>query len=458
MQTFDMILIGTGAGPTVAFAASAKGMKVAVVEEGPFGGVCVNRGCIPSKMLIRSADVADTVRRAHEWGIAAEIRGIDWQTIVSSVSETIDGWSADGERASQNDPNQTVFKGHARFVGEKTLEVNGEQIRADTVVIAAGGRPFVPPVPGLEGTPYLTSDNALRLMSQPRRLVVIGGGSVAAELAHFFGGLGTDVTIVERGPMLLGGIDADVAKTFTEVYKRGFDVRLDTNLMRVDYANGVFSLELEHDGATTKLDCDSLLVATGRVPNTDTLNVAATGVELNEGGFIRTDEYLETSVRGIWALGDITGNYMLRHNSNLEASYVAHNVLNYAAKQPADHHGMPFAVFASPQVGGVGLTEGEARKGGRKVRVGRGEYSDVTYGISLHDRDGFIKVIADAETREVLGCHIIGTDASILTQEVANVVRQRQTTDSITQAIYIHPALPEVVQKAFLRCEAADPS
>ncbi len=326
------------------------------------------------------------------------------------------------------------------------------------MIIAAGGRPFVPPIPGLEGTPYLTSDNALRLMSQPRRLVVLGGGAIAAELAHFFGGLGTEVTIVERGPTLLSGVEADVARAFTEVYKRAFDVRLSTNLTRVDYTNGVFSLTLERDGATSDLSCDALLIATGRVPNTDTLNVAATGVELDERGFIKTDEYLETGVKGIWALGDIAGNYMLRHNSNLEAAYVAHNVLNYADKQPADHHGMPFAVFASPQVGSVGMTEAEARKTGRKLRVGRAEYSDVTYGISLHDNDGFVKVIADAETREILGCHILGADASILVQEVANLVRMRQKTDAITQAIYIHPALPEVVQKAFLRCEAADPS
>ena len=163
-------------------------------------------------------------------------------------------------------------------------------------------------------------------------------------------------------------------------------------------------------------------------------------------------------MKGTWALGDIAGNYMLRHNSNLEASYVAHNVLNYENRQPADHHGMPFAVFALPQVGSVGMTEEEARKTGRKLRVGRAEYSDVTYGISLHDDDGFVKVIAGAETREILGCHILGSDASMLVQGIATLMRLHQKTDAVTQAIYIHPALSEVVQKAFIRCEAAEPS
>jgi dihydrolipoamide dehydrogenase len=253
-------------------------------------------------------------------------------------------------------------------------------------------------------------------------------------------------------------MDADVATGFTQAYQRSFDVRLNATLERVAYSDGVFSLDVVQDGGTRTLECDALLVATGRVPNTDTLNVAATGVQLNERGFIKTDEFLETGVRGIWALGDIVGNFTLRHNSDLEAWYVAHNALNYADRRPVDHSGMPFAVFGSPQVGGVGLTETRARDGGRKIKVGRARYNDVTYGIALKDDDGFVKVIADEATREILGCHILGADASILIQEAANAIRLHQQTDAITQSIYIHPALPEVVQKAFINCEAADPA
>ncbi|MEX0791253.1 MAG: FAD-dependent oxidoreductase, partial [Actinomycetota bacterium] len=270
-----------------------------------------------------------------------------------------------------------------------------------------------------------------------------------AELAHFFGALGTQVTIVYRGSQLLRREDNDVSARFTEVYRRRFDTILNTTIVRVRREGDEIVVETASDGAKRSISADALLLAVGRDPNTDTLDVAKTGATVDDRGFVKTDEYLETSVPGIWALGDIVGRYLLKHSANLEAAYVAHNIFNPDSKVAVDYHAMPQAVFASPQVGSVGLTEREAGERGVPYAVGRYDYYDTAYGSSIEDRDGFAKVLVQRDTGEILGGHIIGSEASILIQEIANAMRLRLSAEAITQAIYVHPALPEVVQRAF---------
>ena len=448
-KRFDLIVIGSGSGLEVSSEAESRGLKVAVVEKGAFGGTCLNRGCIPSKMLIHCADVLETIQKAEIFGIKARVEAVDWQFIIRRAFDEVDADAKAIEEGNRQSPNIEVYKDQAHFLGPKTLEVSGEEITADTVVIAAGTRPSVPEVPGLRDVPYLTSDEALRLPEQPRRLVILGGGFIAAEMAHFFGSLGTKVTIVHRGPLLLRSEDEDVARRFTEVYSRKFDLLLDAHASRV-YRNGSeVAMDVTRNGRTETIAADSLLVATGRVPNTDVLQVKRTGVEVDERGFVKTDEYLETSVPGIWALGDIVGKYLLKHSANLEAAYVANNVFSPDNRVAVDYQAMPHAVFASPQVASVGLTEQEAAARKIPYLTTSYDYNNTAYGSSIEDRDGFVKVLAQRETREILGCHIIGTDASILVQEVVNAMRMRLTTEAITQSIYVHPALPEVVQRAF---------
>ena len=449
MRNFDIIVIGSGSGLEVSSEAADRGLSVAVVESGPFGGTCLNRGCIPSKMLIHCADVMETIRGAHRFGIEARVEGLDWKFIMGRVYDEIDGEALGVEEGNRQAPNISVYKGVGRFVGEKIMEVDGERIGAETVVISAGTRPTVPEIPGLNEVPYLTSDEALRLPEQPCRLAIVGGGYITAELTHFFGALGTEVTIIHRGPSLLRAEDEDVARRFTEVYQRKFDLLLSARVCRAHREGSQVALEVSVDGQTQTVIADALLMATGRVPNTDLLEVANTGVEVDGRGFIVTDEYLETGVPGIWALGDIVGKYLLKHSANLEAAHVANNVFNPGGKVAVDYHAMPHAIFASPQVAGVGLTEQEARSGGIAYAAASYDYQHTAYGASIEDRDGFVKVLAHRETGEVLGCHIIGSEASILIQEVCNAMRYRMGVDAITQSIYVHPALPEVVQRAF---------
>ena len=454
MRKFDLIVIGSGSGLEVSADVSDAGRSVAVIEEGPFGGTCLNRGCIPSKMLIHCADVMQTVQNAAAFGIHAKVERIDWRFIVQRAFEEVDADAAMIERGNRQSENIEVFKGRGRFTGPKTIAVTGpgldeEELTADTILIAAGTRPWVPDIPGLDRTPYITSDEALRLPEQPRRLTIIGGGYIAAELAHFFGALGTEVTIIHRRGLMLREEDEDVSRRFTEVYQRRFTMMLDSQAAGVSSKNGEIIVEVTTPDGSKSVTSDTLLMATGRVPNTDSLEVAKTGVELNQRGYIKTDEHLQTNVPGIWALGDIVGRYLLKHNANLEAAYASNNILDPENQAAVDYHAMPHAVFASPQVASVGLTQQEAEGRGAAYVAATYAYSDTAYGASIEDKDGFVKVLADPETGEILGCHIIGTDAATLIQEVANAMRLRLGVDAITQSIYMHPALPEVLQRAF---------
>ena len=453
MEKFDLIVIGSGSGLEISAEASDRGMSVAIVEEGPFGGTCLNRGCIPSKMLIHCADVVETVKNAHLFGIEAHLGKIDWDFIIKRTYEEIDQDAQAIEEGNRNSSNITVFKGSGRFVADKTLEVNGQQITAETILIAAGTRPWVPSIPGLDKVPYITSDQALRLPQQPKRMAIVGGGYIAAELAHFFGTLGTEVNLIHRRSTMLREEDEEIAKRFTEVYQRRFNLLLNAQVSEVSSKDGGISLKVsvDNDGEkhSVEVAVDILLMATGRAPNTDLLEVANTGVEVDSRGYIKTDKFLETNVPGIWALGDIVGKYLLKHSANLEASYAANNIFHSSHKEPVDYRAMPHAIFSSPQVASVGLTEDLATRMDIEYVTSTYNYSDTAYGSSIGDLDGFVKVLAHPETREILGCHIIGAEASILIQEAANAMRLGLPTDAITQSIYVHPALPEVVQRAF---------
>lgn len=453
-ETFDLIVIGMGSGAEVSAAGASAGWRTAVVESGPFGGTCLNQGCIPSKMLVHVADVASTVRRAKLFGVEARIEAIDWDFIVERVFSEIDADAASIEEANRRAEAIEVVKGEARFVGPRLLEVDGRRVTADTIVIAAGSRPDVPAIDGLDDQSVRTSDDVMRLERQPGRLLILGGGYVAAELGHVFESLGTDVTIVNRGPRLLTDEDDDISSRFTQAYARRFELKLSAEVTGVSRRGSEVVVRLVRDGQPEEVVADELLIATGRIPNADLLGAEQCGIELDESGFVRTDEYLRTNVPGGWALGDIVGTYMRKHSANLEAAHVAYNILHPDDLQAVDYHAMPHAIFGSPQVGSVGLLAREARERGVRHVVGSYEYDQTAWGSSIEEHDGFVKVLADPDSGEILGCHILGADAATLIQGVANLVRSRLTVDVMRRAIFVHPALPEVVQAAFAKLPA----
>lgn len=448
MKKFDVLVVGSGAGLEVASFAAEKGMSVALVEEGPLGGTCLNRGCIPSKMLIHSADVAETIKSSEKFGIKSRIETIDFASIVKRVSEAVDTDSSGIEKAIRENGNPTLYKTRGKFIGPKQMQVGNEQIEADKVFIVGGTRPSIPPLPGLGSTPYLDSTKALRLEKQPEHLIVIGGGYIAAELVHFFGALGTKVTILVRGNLMLSNEDEEIAQWFTKEFSKKHEILFNAQANTVSYRNEKFDIELK-DGK--KIEIDQLLVVTGRVPNTDILDVKATRVETDDKGYIKVNEYLETNVNDVYAFGDIVGILPFRHTANDQVGYAIRNAFT-GKKVPFDYFAIGHAVFSSPQVGGVGKTEQELKKEGVKYKVGRAELKDTGMGGALQE-NGLAKVLTDEGGEKVLGVHIVGPQASILIHEAIIAMKANGTVRTITDSVYIHPALPEWLQRAFFAIE-----
>ncbi|MUW13664.1 dihydrolipoyl dehydrogenase [Halorubrum sp. CBA1125] len=465
MDEVDFLVIGSGSGLDVANVAANQGLSVAVVEKGPLGGTCLNRGCIPSKMLLYHADVLETIERAGEFHIDADVADVDFSAIVREVNEEVRADSASIREGLRSSPRHDLYEGEGRFVDERTVEIvsgedEGSRVQAETVLIAAGTRPVIPDIDGIEGVNYLTSTEALRFETPPDHLVIVGGGYIAAELGHFFGTFGSDVTIVGRRPNLLPEADEEVADAFTDRYAERFTVHTGHAATAVSEADGTVTVEAhpyeygegDDEGGVVDEDSvtvtgDELLVAAGRTPNTDRLDLDSAGVETDARGFVETDEYLRTTADGVWALGDVVGEYLLKHSANHEAQAVARNLFGDEL-QAVDYTAMPFAVFASPEVAGVGAREEDLREADREYATRTYRYDETARGDAMK-ADGFLKAIIDLDG-EILGCHIIGPEASNLLQEVVVAMNAGSgTVQDIRESVHIHPALSEVVQRGF---------
>lgn len=451
---FDLAIIGSGSGNTILDKQFA-GMKVALLEDGVFGGTCLNVGCIPTKMFVYAAEVARTIRNSAKYGIDAHIDQVRWDDIVNRVFGRIDPISANGERYRRDGtPGTTLFSGHATFVGPRTLKTGtGEVITADQVVIAAGSRPNIPDVVASSGVTFHTSNDIMRLPAPPERLVILGAGFIAAEFAHVFSAFGSEVTIIGRGETLVRHLDHDISERFTELAKKKWDVRLGVTVTAVTGSGAAISVELSDGSVVTG---DTLLVATGRTPNGDRLGVETAGVELDEQGRVVVDEYQRTTAEGVFALGDVTSPYQLKHVANHEARVVQHNLLHRAwdstdELERADHRFVPAAIFTDPQIADIGLTEKAAREAGYDIAVKVQRYADVAYGWAMEDDEGLCKIIVEKGSNRILGAHIIGAQAPTVIQPLIQAMQFGLDAETMARGQYwIHPALPEVVENALL--------
>jgi len=446
---YDLVIVGAGSG-NMLVTDEVAGLRIAIVDGGRFGGTCLNRGCIPSKMLVHTADLAQYVRHVGRYGVRAEWTGADWPAIRDRVFGRIDPLherAIEYRRANGVD----VYLEHARFVGPKVLRVGGDELRSERFVLAAGSRPVVPAIPGLDGVDYVTSDEVMRLDTLPRSMAVVGGGFIAAEMSHVFGALGTDVSILERGPYLLAHHDHDVRDRFTDAYAGRFDLHLATTVDTVVATPGGVRLQLTDASGPGSLDAETLLVATGRTPNSDLLDVGATGVDVDGHGHVRTDDTYQTNVPGIWAIGDMANHFQLKHMANAEARLVGHNLTHPDRPRHASFPVVPSAVFADPQVASFGPTEEELQSRGQAYVAATQPYGHVAYGWALEDATSFVKVLADPTTRLLLGAHLLGPQASTLIQPLLQAMCLGNTVDQVaTGVLYIHPALTEVVEQALL--------
>jgi len=452
MQEFDIIIIGSGSGLNVASEAAEMGLSVAVIDPTPMGGTCLNRGCIPSKFLIHRADVAETIRRSSEFGITSKIQKINFPKITSLAYNEITRDALNIEKGISQTKNMTLFKEWCKFSGERTLKVGNKQIRGKKIIIAAGTRPMIPKINGIHKVSHYTSDDVMFIKKLPKSMIILGGSFIATELAHFFGSMGTKITIVQRSK-LLNREDGEIADVFTKIISKKYNVLLGYETDSVSQKGKVISLTIKNKkGSTKKLRADALLVATGRIPNTDLLDVKKGGIETDERGFVKVDDYLETCAENVWALGDIVGKYLLKHSANLESQYVINNALGNEKKK-VDYWPMPHAVFSSPQIASVGYTEEELKDMGKKYAVGKYEYEHTGMGLALNEKDGFVKILADKNSHQILGCHIIGPEASSIIHEVIVAMRLNATVEQLVRAVHIHPALSEVVQRAAANVE-----
>ena len=452
-ENYDLIIVGTGSGNSV-ISSEMDGWRIAIIERWTFGGTCLNRGCIPSKMLVYAADVAESAANDNDpkYGVTTRFESADWPAIVHRVFGRIDPIVEGGREYRYNLPNVTVYEGDAHFVGERTLQVNATTITGDRIVIATGARPFIPAIHGIDEVPFHTSDTILRVAHQPKHLVVLGGGFIAAELSHVFRSLGSRVTVINRGHRLLGAEDHDISHAFTESVADRFELVLGARVDRVFMTAQGVGLRVTTAAGEQVVEGDTLLVAAGRMANGDQIDAHLAGIEIGPMSEVVVDAYGRTSAPGIWALGDVNGRHQLKHMANGEANVVRHNLLHPDDLQPLDPRPAPHAVFASPQVGAVGLTEAQADASGRTFTMISHAYSGTAYGWALEDTSGFCKLLGDPATRTLIGAHVIGYQASLLVQLLVQGMHLGNTVDELaTGQVWIHPALSEVVEQALLK-------
>ncbi|OBH60714.1 mycothione reductase [Mycobacterium sp. E2479] len=456
MDHFDIAIIGTGSGNTILDERYAD-KRIAICEQGVFGGTCINVGCIPTKMFAYAADVAQSARDSPRFGVDARVDGVRWSEIVSRVFGRIDPLVMSGEQYRRCSPNVKMFTSHTRFAptmdnGRHKLRTDdGDEFSADQVVIAAGARATVPDAIARSGLQYHTSNTIMRVANLPEHLVIVGGGFIATEFAHIFSELGSRVTLVIRGGTLLSQCDDALCARFTDIAGKNWSIRSRRNVVGGTQDDFGMTLDLD-DGS--RLQADALLVSTGRIPNGDLLNAEVAGVKVIDGR-VMVDEYQRTTARGIYALGDVSSRYQLKHVANHEARVVKHNLLadwdDTATLMRADHRHVPSAVFTDPQIAMVGLTEKAARAGGYNVRSKVQDYADVAYGWALEDTIGFAKIVVDDDTGQILGAHIMGHQAALLIQPLIQGMRFGLTAQDMARGQYwIHPSLSELIENALL--------
>ena len=451
MEKFDVLVIGSGSGMDIASAAVASHLKTAIVEKGPMGGTCLNRGCVPSKMLIYPADVVQILSDSQQIGVNATLRSVDFRKIMERMHRLVSEDSGSQAASVKVTPGLTWFAEQGEFISDYTMQIGKHVIQATRIFIVSGARPRIPNFKGLEKVDYLTSDSVLELENPPKSIIIVGGGYIGTEFAHFFSGIGVNSTIIQRPQRLIPDEEPEVSDLLkTELEQRiqiltGFEV---TEVKQEGISKIIIAKNLL-DGSPREFSAEALMIAAGRIPNSDILKPEKTGVELDDRGFVKANEFLETSKKNIWAFGDAIGREMFKHVANFEAGVAWHNAI-HDHKTIMDYSSAPHAIFTYPQVASVGLKEIEAKQKGFQILVGKALYANTAMGAAMGKPEGFVKVIVERETGKILGGHIIGPEASNLIQEITNAMNTETGSYApILQAMHIHPALCEVVQSAF---------
>jgi mycothione reductase len=451
MKKYDLVVVGSGAGAILAEEGMAHGLKVALVDRGPLGGTCLNLGCIPSKMILYPADRIMEIREAEKLGVRAEIMGIDFPAIMERMQKSVRKDRESMRKEIERLPNLDYYDREAHFTEPYTLDVQGQKIRGDKIIIASGARPFIPSIRGVEHIDYLTNESVLELRVKPESVIIIGGGYIAAEYGHFFAAMGTKVLILQRGDRLLKNEEPEISEHLMQEMGKRMEIHTGVEAIEASSKDGTCVIKARdvRRGEIGEFAAERVLVAAGRRSNADILRVEDTGVDTDRQGYVIVDDFLRTTKPNIWALGDIIGKKMFRHAANHEADIVFQNAI-HGQNQEMDFRMVPHAVFTYPEVASVGLREDEAKKVYEEedLLIGYARYGDVARGEAMMDEGSFAKAIVKQPEGILLGVHIIGPHASILIQETINAMASIGTVLPIMNGMHIHPALSEVIQAA----------
>jgi pyruvate/2-oxoglutarate dehydrogenase complex dihydrolipoamide dehydrogenase (E3) component len=446
MTAYDAIIIGTGqAGPPLARRLAGSGMKVAIIERGQFGGTCVNTGCTPTKTLVASAYAAHLARRGDDYGFSTGDVKVDMKRVKARKDHVVALSNGGVERSLKGLENGQVYEGHARFVSSRGVQVGTEILTADRIFINVGARAAVPAIPGLDQVDYLTNHSMMDVDFLPGHLLVLGGSYIGLEFGQMYRRFGSAVTIIERGQQLAPREDEDVSEAIAGfLTKEGVSVRLNARCLRVRQDGVDIVLTVDCDGTSSEIRGSHLLVATGRRPNTDDLGLEHAGVDRDARGYITVDDELRTSTAGIWALGDCNGRGAFTHTSWNDYEIVAANLLDGEQRRVSDR--IPaYALFTDPPLGRVGMTVADIQTSGRRALIGKIAMEDVSRAFEKGETEGFMKILVDADTKEILGAAFLGISGDEVIHCVLDVMYAKAPYTVLKRAMHIHPTIAEFI-------------
>ncbi len=450
MERFDSIVIGAGqAGGPLAAALARSGRRTVLIEREHVGGTCINEGCTPTKTMVASARVAYLARRGSDYGVRTGPVSVDLARVRERKRAIVQSFRDGSQRRLEATPNLNLIFGEARFTGPRTVAMGDRSLEADTIFINTGGRPAAPEVEGLDRLKPLDSTSVMELDQVPEHLLVLGGGYIGLEFAQMFRRFGSRVTIIQRGAQLLPLEDEDVAGTVLEVMQQdGIEVLLEAEARCAGASNGGVRLEVQLPGGGRSLDGSHVLIATGRVPNTDRLNPGAAGIDTDGRGFVRVNSRLETSVPGVYALGDVKGGPAFTHISYDDFRIIRTNLLQ-GGNATTDGRLVPYTVFIDPQLARIGLNERDAKRQGRQYRVARMPMSNVARALEMDESRGVLKALVDPATRQILGATVLGIEGGELMAVLQLAIMGNLPYDRIRDAVFAHPTLAESLNNLF---------
>lgn len=452
MKEYDLIIVGTGSALnyTGSIIEMNPDIKIAVIDKDDPGGICLTRGCIPSKLLLYPADLIRLIGSASKFGIDVELKKIDFRKIMERMENIISEDIEMIRRGLSSNPNIDYFKNVAEFAAPYKIKVGSDIITSKKIFLCTGSKPLIPDIKGLEDAGYHTSDTILKIKELPGSIAIIGGGYIAAEYGHFFSAMGSRVTVIGRNPQFIPEEEPEISALAIREMSKYMEIITGNEVLEVRKEEGRKKIHARDQSSSDDLivSADEILVASGRGPNMD-ISPEKGGIKTDEKGWIAVNEYLETSQSGIWAFGDADGKYLFKHVANYESMVVFYNAF-LRKKMKVDYHAIPHAVFSYPEIASVGLKEKEGLEKYGEILIGFQRYEDTAKGIAMEARDFFVKVIVEKDKNRILGSHIIGPHASILIQEIVDLMyTKEEKADPILYGMHIHPALSEVVERAF---------